>query len=172
MASIVESLAGVLYLLVGTLVFSIIVLALVWAASWIRGKLLKRFPKLSWIQSVFLSMLALVFILVFVLYFFPMASAPSNSVLDQPPDEPQDVLGGIANFLTQVARLLFVSLVFTILLVPLALLGDFVRQYVQKKRKKWIALLIASWCCVLVTVLIWFLFPWIPAGLVYFWFYS
>ncbi len=170
LSNIAFSVAGFLWL---GFVASLPVFALVLAA-WLLHKLTSGpKKKYSWLARCFVLSYVIILCIVAFAYFAPLISAGSQAA-SAIGSEPSDVAD---NFLTEtlpelgfyVLRALAIAFALALLIMPLALLGEFANESIAKKFKihgalgAYIATLIATLAATAVIML----FPGIPAGIIY-----
>lgn len=157
-------------LIKGSFLLSIIVFALVLIGIFIQRKLIKRF-KLSWIKSSLISTFIIVLIFVFAMYVFPLAVGFSQHDPGILP-EGFEMTAGEYLFLigTALFKILSLSFILTVFLLPLQFVGLFAMDFLKKKYSlPFLAnVFFAVFCSTLVgAFIVIYLFPWIPTGIVY-----
>jgi len=157
-----------LELIKGSFLLSIPVFLLAWIGAWVQQKLTNRLH-FSWVISAWGTLFILTLLLVTGVYYLPLLSLAGASPLGVIPSEFQDtfyevMLQHVLNFV----RLLVVSLILSLILMPLAFIGSFLRASLSH-RFKWPAWGILYATIFLLTLLvsigILFLIPWILPGI-------
>ena len=191
MVDFVQTLVEFLVLLVNLLLLAVPLTAIVFAFGKLEGKLEKKF-KLSWIKASALSAFAAVFLAILIVYLLPFSGTMQFSSNDNLPAEvttqvvedasgqlvEQQIFGsplidalGIA--LITFLRLVFISAVLTVLLLPLILLASGVfSKFAKKKSANIPAFYLSSFAGLFMIAVIMLALPWVPAGIAYFIFFS
>ncbi|MBU0635628.1 hypothetical protein KKE06_01230 [Candidatus Micrarchaeota archaeon] len=124
----------------------------------------------SWLQSAFLSSYLIVFVLLIIAFFFPVWQAFQDSSIGVPPPELRvtPVEMG-AQFVLGLFRMAVVGILFAVLLLPLILLGEFVKDWLKTRIPNiWPRFFIAVWVVTFILVyLLLFWLSWVIPGLIY-----
>jgi hypothetical protein len=157
-------------LLKGSLLIAVIVFFFVLIARVLSKKLTERF-KFSWIKSSIASTYAVLFVVLLVLYFFPMTVGFSEEDLGVVPKELQwnafDFFYLIGGGLLRVALL---SALFSVFLLPLEFVGVFL---LEKVKEKWgfpelVNVFASTFGATLLGLfIILFVFPWMLTSIIY-----
>jgi hypothetical protein len=124
-----DLLKGALLNLLWPLVFVLI-------GTFLRRKIAKRFPKLKWFASAFVSCFVLLSLTVLLAYFIPVYFGLSQSLLGLPPPSTgYTLIDLIIGFVFQFFRLLVVGLMLSFVAMPFVLLGSFVFEFIKSKFK-------------------------------------
>lgn len=188
MATPLENVLEIFGLLIGLIPFTIGLFILVFIGAQLRSYLEKRF-KLSWTISALSSALILLFVLLLAIYLIP-SGFQFISANDSIPTEitqvdvqtesdalnpVSDTPNLIAGFLGILFHVLIVSVILAFLSFPFVLVGSILESTLTTNKKKsspLIARLIAVYVMALVAVVVLLAFPWIAAGIAYFFFFS
>ena len=192
MADLLQSLLGIVALLVFLLILAVPGTIAVIAFSRLKGRIAKKF-KLSWIKASFISTFIAMFLLVLVLYLIPflqvlsftqndflpagmqtqIIEAENSEELIEQPFQANYFLDLIIFSVITILRLLFVALVLSLLLLPLELIGSAIfSKLARKKSANILAFYASTFTAMVVAVIVVFAFPWIPAGLLYFLYFA
>lgn len=143
------------------------------------GKRLFRFfhetHNRSWLQSALLSTYLIVFVVLIIAFFLPVWEAGQSPFLAQlPPDIAPTLFDQIGQFVFGIIRIALVSVLFSILLLPLILLGAFVFDWLETRIPTVaLRLFLSSWAVlfiVLAVILFWL--PWVIPSLLYLLFWA
>lgn len=169
-----ELLLSMLAFLRGVFIYSIPVFLFTMVAAIARRMTARRF-KLSWIASTAIATFFMMLSLTTALYLSPIIQAFQEPSYTLPP-ELEPTLSEKAYFVAlQTIRLLAVSVVLSLLLLPLELLGSFVFDALSKKTG-W-PFVVRVYAGVFATTLLaayfaFFVFPFALAGIIYMIFYG
>ncbi|MDO8647884.1 MAG: hypothetical protein Q7R70_05740 [Candidatus Diapherotrites archaeon] len=191
MVDFAQTLVEFFVLLINLLLLAIPLAAIVFAFGRLEGRLEKKF-KLSWIKASALSAFAAVFLAILIVYLLPFSGAMQFSSNDNLPTgittqvvedasgqlvEQQipgsSLLDSLGVMLVTFLRLVFISAVLTVLLLPLILLASGVfSKFAKKKSANIPAFYLSSFAGLFMIAVIILALPWIPAGIAYFIFFS
>lgn len=166
-------LSAVVGLLFGSLLFSVPAFFLVLLGGFLRKKLAKAYS-LSWIISSLIVVFFFSFLLIVFVYFFPIVSSIPEQTIGELPSVlmPSDSEWFLFWFYISV-KILSVSLIVSVLLIPFVLLGSFLLDLVKANKKLvTIPMPAKSFLAIYFSLIIFFglllhVFYWIPFGLIY-----
>lgn len=188
MATPLENVLEIFGLLLGLIPVAVALFVLVFIGSYLRAYLEKRF-KWTWTISALASTLVLLFVLLLVVYLIPSGFqfiSPNDTIpteITQVSDQTEsDILAPtsdtsnlIASFLGLLFHVLVVSIIIAFLAFPFVLVGSILESTIAPNPKKFSPLLarfIAVYVMALAGVIVLLAFPWIGAGIAYFFFFS
>lgn len=190
MADIVLSLLEIAGFLLRALLFAAPLTVAVVVFSKLCKRLEKKF-RLSWVKAALLSTfaaMALLMVLVYVLPYLGVLGFAKNDTISQSlgewwydengtlvsgasPDNP--LLGALYASLVTVLRLAFVSAVLALIILPLEIVCSMLfSRLAKKKSANIVAFYVSTLAGLLIASAAILLFPWIPAGLMYFVFFA
>lgn len=169
-----ELLLSVIDFLRGAFIYSLPVFLFTMVAVVARRLAAKRF-KLSWITSTMLVTFFMTLSLVTALYLSPIIQAFQEPSYTLPPELEPSILEKAYFVFLQAVRLLAVSVVLSLLLLPLELVGSFFFDWLSKKTN-W-TFVVRLYAAVFATTLLaayfaFFVFPFMLSGIVYMIFYG
>jgi hypothetical protein len=190
MVEVLQSLVEIARLLFGLLVLAIPLTIAVMVFSRLEARLEKKF-KLSWLKASWLSTFIAMFILLIFIYLLPFLqvldfakndSLPAeiktqfdevNGVFVEQPTGSIPALDALISAVITIARLLLVAAVLALILLPLEFIGSAVFSRLERKKSANIpAFYIASFAGLLIAMIVIMVFSWIPAGIIYFIYFS
>jgi len=190
MVEVVQSLIELAFFLLRAALFAIPLTIAVIAFSRLEEGISKKF-KLSWVKASALSTFIAAFIAILIIYLIPFFGVLDSSLNDSLPSQittqiieengqlvevPADsnpIADSAIALIITFFRLAFVSAVIALLLIPLELLASSVfSRLARKKSANLPAFYLATLAGFLIAALIILLFPWIPAGIAYFIYFS
>lgn len=158
-------------LLEGSFVIAIPVFFILLFAGFLRKKLAKKYS-LNWIVSVFIISIILLLPCIIFLYFYPIIISIPEQTIGVIPSVLQPTTEQWFLFWFYIsAKLLAVTVIISIILMPFILLGSFLQQYLDSsKQLKGIPSFAKSFIALYITLMIFFgllfyLFYWIVIGL-------
>lgn len=163
-------------LLRGTLLLSVPVFIIVAPACFLRKRLARKY-RLDWLKSTFATSYLLVLLLIFVLYFSPIAGSWGHETMGiYPPAFAPAAWEGLAAAALLFLRLVFVALVFEIMLLPMEFFGALLFDWLGKRYAKlnyYIRLYAVVFAGTLISAfLVLFAMKWLPAAVLYMVFYA
>lgn len=171
---LLELFLSIVDFLKGSFIYSIPVFLFTMVAIVAQRLIVKRF-KLSWVSSTILVTFFMVLSLVTALYLLPIIRAFQEPSYTLPPELEPLLEEKVYSFLLQAVRILAVSVVLSLILLPLELMGAFVFDWLSKKTN-W-TFLVLVYASIFVTVVLsayfaFFVFPFAIPGIIYLIFYG
>lgn len=151
---------SIIALLQGTLVFSVPVFVITVVAAFFGAKLQKKY-ELSWLQAVLSIIFIVVAVIVFAIYLYPAVTTLGQETLGIAGDVyAPNITGLIGMAILNPIRLLVVSLIISLLLLPLGFVGQFVYEKFLTKMNFYVRVFAAVFAAVLLAwILILFVIP-------------
>ncbi|GEM_PF-5424457 len=165
-----------LALLKGALAPAVIVFFLALIGKRVRGTIEKEM-NWKWLGSTLAATFVISWCIVLLAYFFPIITASQEQGLGLVPSPIAPTLSGIAlSYIYGVLKVTLVAAVLCVLLLPLELVGSYIRSVVEKKLGKlpsWSKLLVSAYIVTLLaSFIVLFIVPQSVTGLLYLLYYG